>query len=71
MSKETRPEKTFAKHHTIDVGYKSEFYKKVEEEVKSGYEDEYSSMVWDQMEKKKRYSMMVKDNFKPKTSRLH
>lgn len=53
------------------MGYKSEFYKKVEEEVKSGYEDEYSSMVWDQMEKKKRYSVMVKENFKPKTSRLH
>jgi hypothetical protein len=28
-------------------------------------------MVWDQLEKKKRYSMMVKDNFKPKTSRIN
>lgn len=28
-------------------------------------------MIWDQMEKKKRYSLMVKDNFKPKTSRVY
>ena len=29
-------------------------------------------MLWDQVEKKKRYSLMVKENFKPKTSKsLH
>jgi hypothetical protein len=27
-------------------------------------------MVWDQMEKKKRYSVMVKEKFKPMTSRV-
>jgi hypothetical protein len=42
------------------VGYKSHFYKKIEEEDKEGSDDQYSSMVWDQLEKKKRYSLMVK-----------
>lgn len=49
--------------------FKSEFYRKIEEEENNG-DDEYSSMLWDQLEKKKRYSLMVKENFKPKTSRL-
>ena len=52
------------------MGYKSAFYKQVEEEEKNGCEEDGSSIVWDQLEKKKRYSLMVKENFKPKASRL-
>lgn len=47
--KESRPTKAYIKNQTIDVPYKSEFYKKIQEEEKTGYEDEYTSMVWDQM----------------------
>ena len=56
-------------HQSIDVGYKSHFYREIEEQEREGEED--GSGVWDQMEKKKRYSLMVKEQFKPKTSRVY
>lgn len=32
------------------------------------HDSEYEDPVWDQVEKKKRYSELVKQNFKPKIS---
>lgn len=52
-------------NQTIDV-FKSKFYLEEEKKLREG--DEGYETLFDQMEKKKRYSELVKQNFKPKIS---
>ncbi len=51
---------------TIDVSFKSKFYLAEQEKMNGG--DHAYETLFDQMEKKKRYSELVKENFKPKIS---
>ena len=68
-AKTNRLEKTVDLHHTIDVSFKSPFYKEEEEKFREVKEYEENGPTWDFLEKQKRYSQFVKDKVKPKLSR--
>ena len=53
-------------NQTIDIPFKSQFYQEERRkllEPRDAFED-----LWDQVEKKKRYSEIVQQNFKPRIS---
>ena len=61
----SRQSRIVVANQTIDV-FKSKFYLEEERKLREG--DEGYETLFDQVEKKKRYSELVKQNFKPRVS---